>query len=337
MSQRLVQIYTSREADSAVREAIAEAKPIWTAEQACADGAIRHEMLFELGHEQPVLDRMQQLCCGLEARVVVLPVEVSLPAPAPEPEPAADSKKAPTGRVSREELLADVSRAAKIDGSYVATVVLSTVVVAIGLVRSSPAVVIGGMVIAPLLGPNIALSLAATLADRALAIRAIKTNLVGLTLSLGIALAVGLCFGVATGADGTIWSEEIRSRTAPHLLDLPLALAAGVAGTLSFTTRVRSSLVGVMVAVALMPPLVVFGMCLAAGRGTDAERALVLLMANVVGVNLAAVVTFLLQAIRPRNWWDVERSRKVVRTAILVLLVAVAAIAMHLFLQLPDA
>jgi len=43
--------------------------------------------------------------------------------------------------------------------------ILSTVVVAIGLLKNNVAVIIGAMVITPFLGPNVALSLSTNLAD----------------------------------------------------------------------------------------------------------------------------------------------------------------------------
>jgi uncharacterized membrane protein len=53
-------------------------------------------------------------------------------------------------------------------------VVLSTIVAAVGLARDNAAIVIGAMVMAPLLGPNMALSLATTLGDTKLAFRALR-------------------------------------------------------------------------------------------------------------------------------------------------------------------
>lgn len=335
MALRLVQVHAAA-ATERVGEAMASGKPVWHKPIQGADGTVRHDALVEVGHEQDLLDRLQTALQGdAEGRIVILPVETTLPrndeAAAPE---AAPTPTARPGRLSREELYDDLGAAAKLSWTYLVTVLLSIAVVTIGLVRSSPAVVIGGMVIAPLLGPNIALGLAAALADRKLALRALQTNLVGLGVGLGIALLVGAIWGVRLDEDGAIWSPEIRSRTEPRDVDLLLALAAGVAGTMAFTTQMASSLVGVMVAVALMPPLVVFGMCAGAGMWDESRGALILLLANVVCVNLAAVLTFLAQAITPRNWWDVRRSRRVVRVVALGLLVALAAVTVLTFLEM---
>ncbi|MCA9322195.1 MAG: TIGR00341 family protein, partial [Planctomycetes bacterium] len=91
-------------------------------------------------------------------RLILLPIEATLPVIEPEgPTPDLREEKTPKGplRISREELIEDIAEASNVNWVYVATVVLSTVVAGVGLIRGDVAVVIGGMVIAPLLGPNI--------------------------------------------------------------------------------------------------------------------------------------------------------------------------------------
>jgi uncharacterized membrane protein len=108
-----------------------------------------------------------------------------------------------------------------------------------------------------------------------------------------------------------------------------LALASGAAGALAFTTGLPSALIGVMVAVALMPPLVAFGMLLGGGYPAQSLGPLLLLATNVICLNLAAVGTFVAKGIRPRTWWEAERAKTAVRRAALVwglLLAALVAI-----------
>ena len=188
--------------------------------------------------------------------------------------------------------------------------VLSSIVAAVGLLRNDVAVIIGAMVIAPLLGPNVAMSLAATLGDLRLLREATLTNLVGVALASIISIIIGACWHV----DVTI--PAIAARTQLGAGDLVLALAAGAAGTFAFTRGLAGAVIGVMVAVALMPPLVTFGMLLGARQFGPALGALLLLAANVVCINLAGVATFLAQGVRPRTWWEEERARKSSRMAI---------------------
>ena len=231
-------------------------------------------------------------------------------------------KKIGIARVSREELHHDIAEASGVTALYVVMVALSTVVAAVGLIRGDVAIIVGAMVIAPLLGPNVALALAAALGDAELAKRSLKAIGVGIVVAGLGSFVMGLVIGVDPTA------EEIMARTRADVGDIALALAAGTAGTLAFTSGVSEIVVGVMVAVALLPPLVVAGLLAGAGHLTEAEGALILALTNVTCINLAAVGTFFLLKVRPRTWWEASRARRATRLAvaawIFMLLVLVA-------------
>ncbi len=108
--------------------------------------------------------------------------------------------------------------------------------------------------------------------------------------------------------------------------DILVALAAGSAGTLAFTRGLAGAVIGVMVAVALMPPLVVCGMLLGAGHFAPALGAFFLLAVNLVCVNLAGVGIFLLQGVRRRSWWAAERAKKATWKAVVVWAVLLAVL-----------
>jgi len=111
-------------------------------------------------------------------------------------------------------------------------------------------------------------------------------------------------------------SFEVASRDAVGVGDIVVALASGCAGALAFTTGVSTTLIGVMVAVALLPPLVTFGLLLGGGHTAPAMGALSLFLMNLICVNLAGVTTFLVQGIRPTTWWEKKVASKATRIAI---------------------
>jgi uncharacterized hydrophobic protein (TIGR00341 family) len=222
------------------------------------------------------------------------------------------------GRVIIEELLEDIRPSIAFDGQFMAMVILSAIVAAIGLIRDNTPVVIGAMVIAPLLGPNIALALGTTLGKWDLILRALKTNVFGLTLALIFSIVIGLVMNVDPNG------PQIAARTAVTYSDLLLAFAAGAAGALSFTSGTASSLVGVMVAVALIPPLVAGGLLLGSGHWLHAYSALLLTMANIITINLAAVLTFNIRKVRPRRYWEDQIAKKMMGRAIILWLALVA-------------
>jgi uncharacterized hydrophobic protein (TIGR00341 family) len=251
-------------------------------------------------------------------RVMLLAVEATVPEydppdPAPDPEASdsgdSSSKETNGERISREELYADIAEDVRLSRTFLVTVILSTVVAAIGLMRGDVAIIIGAMVIAPFLGPNMALCLATTLGDGTLALRALKVQTAGVLIALAFAAGLGAVLQV----DPTV--PELAGRTSPGVGDLILALASGSAGALAFTSGVPTALTGVMVAVALLPPLVAAGMLVGAGHPSMGLGAFLLYLLNVASVNLAGVVTFFVQGIRPRTYWKQDRARQAARAA----------------------
>jgi uncharacterized hydrophobic protein (TIGR00341 family) len=292
-----------------------EALGVWT--EGLDDDQTLVRILLYTEQTEKVSDLLGDLPGSERFRIMLFPVEATLPQPEPpEEEPSQGQEKETEEpepqpqRVSREELYTDVSEGARLSTVYVVSVVLSSIVAAIGLRRGSVTVVIGAMVIAPLLGPNVALALAATLGDLALALQSLKAIGVGLVGTALLSLSIGFVFGV----DPSVL--EVVARTQVNVGDIVLALAAGSAGALAYSSAVPATLIGVMVAVALLPPLVASGLLAGAGHGTTALGALFLFVANVTAVNLAGVVTFLAQGIRPRKWWEAERARRATRIAI---------------------
>ncbi|NBC17411.1 MAG: TIGR00341 family protein [Bacteroidetes bacterium] len=286
-------------------------------------------IVLEAEKTEALVDTLSERIGSEDYRVVLVPVEASLPRAEEDEEEQPDDEdekdeEATPGRVSREEVYQDLNDDLTVATLHYTLIVLSAVVAMGGMLRDSTAVVIGAMVIAPLLGPNIALALGTTLGDMKLIGRALRVNLAGLLLAVGLSMVGGVLLTV----DASI--PEVASRTDVTLGDLALALAAGVAGTLSTTRGVSTALVGVMVAVALMPPAVAVGLLVGAGDYTLAMGAGLLLVTNVVAINLAAVATFIVQGIRPTTWYEAERARKATRLAIafwtVTLLLLVAAI-----------
>ena len=270
---------------------------------------------------QSALDALQSVVSSYPAsRIIVFPVETTLPLP----EEARPKKKATS--TSREALYDTVSKDIKLNSNFIFLVILSTVVAAIGLIENNVAVVIGAMVIAPLLGPNLALGLGTALGDVDLMRKALKTNLVGVSLCISLSILIGLLWPF------DINSPELLARTNVGLDSLALALASGAAAALSLTTGLSSVLVGVMVAVALLPPAATFGLMLGHGQYQLATGAVLLLIANVVCLNLATKTVFWFKGISPRTWWQKEKAKRAMRIYILVWLTGLLILAV-LFMQ----
>jgi uncharacterized hydrophobic protein (TIGR00341 family) len=273
------------------------------------DGLAQMRLLVDDGHLQWVLDALQSvLGAQPSARISVLPVEAALPRTEEDdkPDKARHSKTA-----AREALYEEVAGNAELDGNYLLLVFLSTVVAAIGLIENNVAVIIGAMVIAPLLGPNLALSLAATLGDGKLLKRSLLTLITGILFALALSWLLGLLW------PAPLHSEELMSRTRAGIDAVALALASGAAAALSLTTGLSSVLVGVMVAVALLPPTATLGLLLGQGQYSLAAGAGLLLALNIVCVNLATKLVFLFKGIQPRAGHEKQRARRAMRIYVL--------------------
>ncbi len=334
MALRLLELVLPEGMGKSLEEALAgQIVDLWRGE--LIDGRTQVKILVEQDRAEAVLDTLETRYDQLaDFRVIMLRVDVALPRVAAA-ELAAPEDAKPRRAVSRQELIHTMSNATRLSGTYITMVVLSAVVAAIGLITDNVAIVIAAMVIAPLLGANIALALATTIGDGALAIEAIKTNTVGVLIAFVMALVLGSLL-----PECSMFSHEILARTHVGLGDFVLALCAGAAGTLAFTSGVSGTLIGVMVAVALMPPLIVVGIQLGGGNVAAAGGASLLLATNVICLNIAAVVTFVVRGVRPARWWQADRAKKATRWALSLwsgLVVALIAIVVLRYNQGPIA
>ena len=193
----------------------------------------------------------------------------------------------------RPELFRETADAATdTDLPFFLVLLLSGLIATLGLVLNSTAVVIGAMLVAPLLGPLMGLSLSVAVGDGRLFVQTMATVLVGATAVVALAALVTWALPIDTV------TEQIAARTTPNILDLLIAIASGLAGAVviaSRESRLSGSIPGVAVAVALVPPLGVAGF----GIGTGLQWSLItgsllLFGANLAGIVLSGLVVFLL-------------------------------------------
>ncbi|WP_327051604.1 TIGR00341 family protein [Halomicrococcus gelatinilyticus] len=239
-------------------------------------------------------------------------------------------------RISRDELLARAEELAPATSTYVAFLVLSTVIATTGLLLDSAATIIGAMVVAPLMGPAISASVGTVVDDARLYRRGVIFQVGGLLLAIAVAaLLAALIRGtVLVPPDLAIRQvSQIAERTSPNFLSLFLALGSGVAAAVSIFRGAGSALVGVAIAVALVPPAATAGIGLAWLDFAVASTATVLVVVNLLGINLSALLVFWLAGYRPPEAeaadraWAAVRSRAVgIVVAILVLSVVLAAV-----------
>jgi len=176
---------------------------------------------------------------------------------------------------------------ARLSASYLILMFLSTMLATIGLYLNSSSVVIGAMLLAPLMAPIVSLAMGLLRQDQKLLIKSAQKIVIGITIALCAAALVALLFPHKPV------TNEMLARLSPSLLDLAVAIFAGVAGAYTKSHKeVLQSLAGVAIAVALVPPLAVAGTGLGRLDIDFFSQAFLLFSTNLVGIILAATLTF---------------------------------------------
>ena len=282
---------------------------------------------------EPILETLREAGLEREAYTVVLKAETV----ESERFEALTERYAEAGeseeRIARQELEARAAELASALPTYLVMTVVSAVIATAGLLLDSPATVVGSMVIAPLIGPAMAAAVGSVIDDAELFRRGVSLQLLG----VGLAVVSATLFAafvraanlVPPGLDPLSLSE-IEERLAPSVLSLAVALGAGVAGAVSLMTGVSTALVGVMIAVALIPPAATVGIGVAYGEPALAVGSAVLVAVNVLSINLAALVVLWYAGYRPEQFFRHDRARVATLKRVAVLVAAIALLSVFL-------
>ncbi|NLV77817.1 MAG: DUF389 domain-containing protein [Rhodococcus sp.] len=165
---------------------------------------------------------------------------------------------------------------------------LSAVIAASGVAGDSTATVIGAMIVAPLSVPILGVGLGIATAQGKLIARSLLLVLLGIVLAVAIGFVVSQLLPNPTNV---LSNSQVVGRTSPKLMDLTAALATGLVGVIAITRRdVGDVLPGVAIAISLVPPLAVVGVCLGSGAPGLALGAFVLFASNMVAMIVTATV-----------------------------------------------
>jgi len=192
------------------------------------------------------------------------------------------------------DLFTTLRDSANLSSSYLVLTVLSVLLALSGLYANSAPVIIGAMILAPLMAPIISLAMGLARTQATLIRSSMKTLLVGIAAGLACAVVAAWIMPLERV------TPEMQARLSPTLLDLSVAVISGIAGAYAHAKEgIAKSLAGVAIAVALVPPLSVGGIGLGWGDWTMARGALLLFTTNLVGIALAASLTFLVLGFAP--------------------------------------
>lgn len=180
---------------------------------------------------------------------------------------------------------------------FVLMMIFASIISAMGVLTDSTAVVIGAMLVAPLINPMMGMGLALTMGWPN------RLRRSGLIVLLGACIAVAVGWVLAGGVELVVdvtTNSQVVSRSSPTVGDLIIAVAAGTAGAYALARReLSSSLPGVAVAIALVPPLSVVGIASRVAAWEHARGALLLFLTNFVAIVLVGGIVFVLTGIAP--------------------------------------
>ncbi len=211
----------------------------------------------------------------------------------------------------------------KLSEHYLFMTAMSGAIAVLGLLLSSPAVVIGAMLLSPLMGPIMGLGFALAIGDWDW----LKASLG--TLVIGAAMAVLLCAALVFVSPIQGVTSEIAARTRPNLFDLFVALFSALAGAYAMIRGREGAIVGVAIATALMPPLAVVGYGLATWNWTVFSGALLLFVTNFITIALTAFAMARLYGFRA----NLSKTHSQVQTIMVVLVFLALAVPLGLALQ----
>jgi uncharacterized hydrophobic protein (TIGR00341 family) len=280
---------------------------------------------------EPVLEELRAAGLDEEAYTVIVEANTVISRRFEELQERYAEEEQDEERIAREELVSTVEDFVPSSVNYALFTVISAVIATAGLLLDSPAVIVGSMVIAPLIGPAMAASVGTVLDDQELFKEGLIFQIEGLILAVASAAAFGWFVRVGLLIPPGVEVVEIpavRERLLPDFLSLAVALGAGVAGVVSLASGVSTALVGVMIAVALIPPAATVGIGIAWGQPWVSIGSGVLTLVNVLSINLAAIAVLWYREYKPSHWFRQDEARRTTlrRSAVLVAAIAVLSV-----------
>lgn len=202
-------------------------------------------------------------------------------------------------------------------------ILVATVVALVGLVTNNVAVIIGAMLISPLMGPISSFALNSVLGRQ----KRIEESLLFGTLMIGSSIGLAAALTLALSAFYTIeMTPEIQFRTQVSPILIVVAVMLGIAGGLALLTSIPEIIVGVAIAVALVPPAVTAGIGLGLGSAEIAVGSSLVLLSNIIGMMIGFMVIFLTKGITPRKYYEKQKAKRVLMINIIVMVLLAVAL-----------
>ena len=201
-----------------------------------------------------VVSELRDLGIERDGSIALLPVSSVVSQAARDAERAAVGS--PADAVVWEAVEAQTSETAELSVSFLAFIVLATMIAALGIVQDSLILIIGAMVVGPEFGPLAGVSVALVERRRGLAVRSLSALAVGFPAGIAAAFVLTVMLRAAGSAPDALTAAAHSATlfiSQPNEYTVLAALLAGTAGALSLSTAKSGALIGVVISVTTIP------------------------------------------------------------------------------------
>ncbi|MCG3253853.1 MAG: TIGR00341 family protein [Candidatus Heimdallarchaeota archaeon] len=226
-------------------------------------------------------------------------------------------------RISIEELEQNVSSLTKLNFNYISMTILSSILAALGLVGDDNVTLIASMIIAPLMGPFVALAFGAVTSNQKILREGIIAQSVGILITILIGLIIGSFYRFTLNEP----SAFIIARGEPNIVNLVIAIASGLTAGICFVSGTSLALVGVAAAAALLPVSVNIGIALVLAEWQIALGSSVLFITNVICVILGCMIVFWIRKVEPPQEVKKIKARRTIRNQIIAFVLVLLVVA----------
>ncbi len=243
-----------------------------------------------------MIARLRELGVDRDGSIAIHPVTALLSEAGDRAERAAVGS--PADAVVWEAVEAQTSESSALSGSFVAFMILATLIAAVGIIEDSIILIIGAMVVGPEFGPIAGLCVALVQRRGALALRSLTALAVGFPIAILASFGLSALLRASDSAPDELTASDHPATlfiAHPDRYSALIAVLAGVAGMLSLSTAKSGALVGVLISVTTIPAAANVGVASAYGNWSEARGAAAQLGVNVVCIVGAGVATLAVQ------------------------------------------
>jgi uncharacterized hydrophobic protein (TIGR00341 family) len=230
-----------------------------------------------------------------------------------------------------ERLAESIERYTRLGRDVLTMALFATMIALAGLFLDNVAILIGAMLLSPLPGPINAFAVNANLGR----IRKLARSQAAVLLLLAaiIILAAAITFVASQIVKLPASTTQITIRNHATLIDILIALILGLAAGIALFVGFPEILVGVAIAVAIVPPAAVSGIGLALFNLNLFLGALILTLIYLFGLQLGSTLMLRIRGVLPRMYYQQTEARKRSTYSILILTVLLVILSLIVILS----